>query len=428
MKQKLNIDKQLKFRGNVVKTFMTKYKLGQLKFYSKIVNLLYKGKAKTKKFNYRQEYINRQDGSKLRICIYTPKQPKTNMVGLLWMHGGGYAVGSPEVDIGFYKEFMSVSDCVIVAPDYTLSIKKPYPSALEDCYLALTWLKDNTTNLNINDSQIFIGGDSAGGGLCAALSLYARDKAEINIAFQMPIYPMIDCRETSTSKNNVAPVWNTKNNKMAWQLYLGKLWGTENVPKYASPSLETDYSNLPTTLTYVGDLEPFLDETKTYVENLKKAGVKVLFEIYNGCYHGFDIVCLKAKVSQKARKFLRDGFVYATQNCFKNKEEIKHKSDDKESENSKIISNKIIEKFKNKEKLNFYEFLVVLNEGIELQFCYNNLKYSIIKFGSEVKLFDFGNKKLTNYKSLEDFENSAIINGENLKIIWGNVTDLDYAD
>ena len=161
-----------------------------------------------------------------------------------------------------------------------------------------------------------VGGESAGGGLTTALSLYARDKGEVNIAFQMPLYPMIDDRMiTESARNNNAPVWNSNLNERAWKLYLGELYG-KDVPMYAAAARATDYKNLPPTVTFVGDLEPFRDETIEYVENLKKAGVPVKFEVYKGCYHGFDIACPDADISKKAIKFFIESFKYAVNNYF----------------------------------------------------------------------------------------------------------------
>ncbi len=150
---------------------------------------------------------------------------------------------------------------VVVSPYYTLSVDKPYPAALDDCYVSLLWLKDNGERYGVRSDQIFIGGDSAGGGLTAALSLYARDKGEVNIAFQMPLYPMLDDRTTVSSSDNMAPVWNEKSNENGWELYLGGLYGMADVPAYAAPARATDYSGLPPTCSFVGSVEPFLDET-----------------------------------------------------------------------------------------------------------------------------------------------------------------------
>ena len=127
---------------------------------------------------------------------------------------------------------------------------------------------------------------------------------------------MIDDRmETPSSQNNDAPIWNTASNEVAWEMYLGSNFGTDNVSKYAAPARETDYTGLPPTLTYIGDIEPFYDETVIYVENLKKAGVEVMFQVFPGCFHGFDLL-LYTSPAKEARQFLHDGFMYAVENYF----------------------------------------------------------------------------------------------------------------
>lgn len=289
----------------------------RLKVANAVLRINLGGKCADKSIQYQERYIERKDGSKLRICIYKPKKEKTNMPGILWIHGGGYGLGIPEIDYKFIDKFMKQTDCVIVSPDYRLSVEEPYPAALEDCHLTLKWLKKNADKLGVRDDQIMVGGDSAGGGLTAAVTMYARDKKSVNVAFQMPLYPMIDDRMiTESAKDNNAPVWNSKLNYLGWKYYLGDLFETDNVPKYAAPSRETDYSNLPPTCTFVGSLEPFRDETIAYVENLKKAGVETHFRVFEGCYHGFEQTCPEASISKEANKFFMDTFNYAVEHYF----------------------------------------------------------------------------------------------------------------
>jgi acetyl esterase/lipase len=235
-------------------------------------------------------FIPRADGSSLRLCVYTPNEREARAPGLLWIHGGGYAIGVPEYDSFFIRRFMDSHGAVVVSPDYTLSLEKPYPAALEDCYSALLWLARHGEEFGMRSDQIFIGGDSAGGGLCAALALLARDRGEVNIAFQMPLYPMLDDRPTESSRDNNAPMWDTESNQIAWKLYLGELYNTENVPAYAAPGRATDYSGLPPTCTFVGGAEPFRDETVAYINRLNQANIPTFFQIYPGGFHGFDMV------------------------------------------------------------------------------------------------------------------------------------------
>ncbi len=266
---------------------------------------------------YEQEYIPRVDGSRLRVCVYSPLSPSTNVPGLLWIHGGGYALGTPEQDELFIKRFVEASGCVVVSPDYRLSVDAPYPAALEDCYAALLWLKKHGGDYGMRDDQIMIGGDSAGGGLTAAVSLYARDKNEVAIAFQMPLYPMLDDRmNTPSARDNDAPLWNSKSNDISWRLYLGDLFGKPDVPAYAAPARAEDLRNLPPTCSFVGSIEPFRDEAVAYLEKLHASGVPVHYKVFKGCFHAFDIVCAKSSVAREAADFLMGSFRYAVDHYF----------------------------------------------------------------------------------------------------------------
>ena len=258
-------------------------------------------------------YLKRADGTKLRVLVRRSRkaQPKRAVTGLLWIHGGGYAIGLPEQDCRFSTLFTKDASCVAVLPDYTRSTEAPYPAALEDCYLTLRWMHKNAEDLGMDKTQLFVGGDSAGGGLTAALCLYARDKGEVPIAFQMPLYPMLDDREiTKSSKNNDAPVWNTESNRAGWELYLKGI-PKDEVPGYAAPARATDLNGLPPACTYVGTIEPFHDETVDYFSRLNAAGIHVHLKEFSGCFHAFDIVAPGSKAAKEARTFLLDTFKYA---------------------------------------------------------------------------------------------------------------------
>lgn len=241
-----------------------------------------------KSVHARTEYMPRRDGTLMRICVVAPKEVSEPLPGMLWFHGGGYAMGTPELDKAYAVALIKAAPCVVVMPDYTLSFEKPYPAALDDGYAALLWMQQNAMPLGIKNDQLFVGGDSAGGGLCAAVCLRARDTGAVNVAFQMPLYPMLDDRmQTASMRDNDAPVWNERKNHYAWKLYLGALFGGD-VPKYAAPARETDYRDLPPAYSFVGTIEPFYDEVKAYFAELQQAGVPAKLDEYEGCYHAFD--------------------------------------------------------------------------------------------------------------------------------------------
>ena len=205
--------------------------------------------------------------------------------------------------------------CVAVLPDYTKSTETPYPAALEDCYRILLWMKDNADELGINRSQLFVGGPGAGGGLAAAICLRARDVKDVRIAFQMTVAPMLDDRmESESSRDNNAPVWDSRKNRAAWELYLRDM--KEEIPVYAAPGREEDLKGMPAACGIVGDLDPVKDETVLYFARMKKAGVPVSLRVYHGCFHSFETTAVASNVSMNAQRYLIDSFKYAQKHYY----------------------------------------------------------------------------------------------------------------
>jgi len=311
------INKSVRLIGSVIRTCSPAYSEKIFHMQNRALDKLVKGHWLSAKTRVRECFVTRKDGSRLRLLVCTSKKKKASkpVTGLLWIHGGGYAIGLPEQDFLFADMFCKDGSCIAVLPDYTRSTQKPYPAALEDCYLALMWMWHNAGKLGINRQQLFVGGDSAGGGLTAAVCLYARDKGKIPVAFHMPLYPMLDDREqTPSSQNNDAPVWNTQANRLGWALYLKGITG--EIPYYAAPSRAVDLSKMPPCCTYVGTLEPFYDETILYCERLKKEKIPVHLKEFEGCFHAFDLMGYPTNPAKEARKFLMETFQYAQARYF----------------------------------------------------------------------------------------------------------------
>lgn len=222
--------------------------------------------------------------------LLSPRTAPVEATGVLWLHGGGYAVGMKEMvhmsrAMGLVKRF----GAVVLAPGYRLSLQSPYPAAMDDCYAALLYLKEHAAALGVRSDQIMVGGESAGGGLCAAVCIRARDTGEVNVAFQMPLYPMLDDRDTETSRENHGRVWNTRRNHLAWRLYLR---GTDRaqLSPYAAPARLADFVGLPPAYSFVADSEPFYAETVRYFDSLRAAGVPAELDIYHTNMHAFDMM------------------------------------------------------------------------------------------------------------------------------------------
>ncbi len=251
------------------------------------------------------------------MIVLRKTDDKRKLPGILWIHGGGYFLGMADmVSFSRASDILLKYGATVISPEYRLAGKAPYPAALEDYYEALLYMKDHAEELGIRSDQLIVGGESAGGGLCAALCMYAKDKGEVNIAFQLPLYPMIDCEDTETSADNHARVWNTRRNHIGWKKYLGDLYGSENVPSYASASRRTDLTHLPPAYTFVCDGEPFYVETVKYIEDLNKAGVPAEIDVYHCSTHAFDMLCPWLPVSKAAKKNLLSYVGYALENYY----------------------------------------------------------------------------------------------------------------
>ncbi|MFE4710220.1 alpha/beta hydrolase [Paenibacillus sp. NPDC056722] len=236
----------------------------------------------------------------LRVRIYEPAVRNEILPGSLWIHGGGYVVGLPEMNDELCVRFVKEAHCVIVSVDYRLPPETPFPGPLEDCYAALTWFSENATSLKVDASRIAVAGNSAGGGLAAGLALLARDRKGPSIIFQMPLYPMIDDRNTTSSSYEITDprIWNRELTLRGWKAYLGENHRGEVSP-YAAPNRAVDLSGLPPTYTCIAQLEPFRDETIDYVTRLCQAGVPTEFHLYPGGFHGFEVVAPSAEISER---------------------------------------------------------------------------------------------------------------------------------
>ena len=246
-------------------------------------------------------YIDSPAGE-MKLIVLRPRGAEAPVPGVLWLHGGGYFEGMPEmVHFSRGKDAARVFGAVVVSPEYRLSTEAPYPAALEDCYTALLWLRDHAEELGADPERLIVGGESAGGGLTAALCMLAHDRGEVNVFYQFPIYPMIDCFDTDSSRDNHSLGWNTRRNHEGWKRYLGPLWGSGDIPAYASPSRRRDHSGLPPCYTFVSDSEPFLCETLAYVEALQKAGVPAKADVFHADIHGFDLLLPMTKSAKEAK-------------------------------------------------------------------------------------------------------------------------------
>jgi triacylglycerol lipase len=233
----------------------------------------------------------------VRVLIYRPPGVGAPRPAYLHMHGGGYVLGSADLNDGGNRSLAAELDCVVVSVDYRLAPETRFPGAVEDGYAALRWLHAEAASLGVDAGRIAIGGESAGGGHAAALAIHARDRGEIPILLQVLDSPMIDDRTGSTADPHPYCgefVWPAANNRYGWRALLGAEPGGPETPYGAAPARVADLAGLPAAFIVVGALDLFLEEDLEYARRLARAGAAVELHVIPGAFHGFGAAGLQA--------------------------------------------------------------------------------------------------------------------------------------
>jgi len=227
--------------------------------------------------------------------------PETPRPAVVYLHGGGFVMGSAKQDEAIIRQIATECDCVVLAPNYRLAPETRWSGSLEDNYAGLKWTFDRAVELGILSDKIAVMGNSAGGGHAALLAIAARDRGEVPLVCQSLLYPMLDDRTGSsapapTHVGNI--LWTAPANRFGWRSFLGEEPGQPVRVAAGVPARVNDLSGLPPTFIGVGSIDLFVDENIAYARRLIAAGVATELAVVAGAYHGFDLLAPDVPVSR----------------------------------------------------------------------------------------------------------------------------------
>jgi acetyl esterase len=229
-------------------------------------------------------FIPTRDGAHIRAKLWA-EHPAANLPVLLYFHGGGFTVGSPETHASLCRHLAHLAGCAVMSLDYRLGPQHKFPTAHNDAEDALLWLHQNASSLGLDPQRIAVGGDSAGATLSAACAVFARDRG-IELRLQILFYPGCSAQLMASmhlyEKGFVLE-------KATIDYFYGNYLRSEQDrwdPRFSALE-NSDVSGLPSAWMGLAECDPLVDEGVAYADHLRMAGVAVDLEIYRGVVHSF---------------------------------------------------------------------------------------------------------------------------------------------
>ncbi|MEN0139363.1 MAG: alpha/beta hydrolase [Rhodococcus sp. (in: high G+C Gram-positive bacteria)] len=243
------------------------------------------------------------DGHRVPVRIHVPRQLAPDAPTLVWIHGGGYVVGTADEDDALCARLASDVGVGVVSVEYRLAPEHPFPHGLDDCHAvvaALTAGGRPGALSALGTGKVVIGGGSAGAGLAAAVALKLRDEGRRALAGQILLYPFIDSTLRSPSMTSLADsaIFDAHDAEVCWQHYLGEQRFTP--PAYGSPTAAVDLNGLPPAYVAAAGADCLHDEAVDYALRMRAAGVPVELHSFADVPHGFTGVAPWTSASRRA--------------------------------------------------------------------------------------------------------------------------------
>jgi len=232
--------------------------------------------------------IPSSDAAEIRARLYRPAEAAGQTLGvLLYFHGGGWVIGDVEMYDGLMRQFARIGGIAIVSVDYRLGPEHRFPCGHEDAFDAYAWLRANAPTLALDADRIAVGGDSAGGGLAAAIATYAEGRGLTRPTFVCLIYPAVDATGRFPSRSQYTGNLPLTAASLDWftKYFLTR---PENRADPLLVPLDGPHPERhPPCYVLAARYDPLVDEGRAYFERLRDAGVHAVYDLRPTLPHGF---------------------------------------------------------------------------------------------------------------------------------------------
>ncbi|MDO9404279.1 MAG: alpha/beta hydrolase [Polaromonas sp.] len=228
--------------------------------------------------------IRVRDGSVIPARLYAPSSERLPV--LLYLHGGGFTIGSIATHDILCREISRLAGCAVLSVGYRLAPEFRFPTASDDAWDALQWLFSHAGDLGLNESKIAVGGDSAGGTLAAACAVLARD-AGLKLQLQLLIYPGCAAHQDTASHSRFASGFVLDEAQITWLFEQYLRQPSDRDDWRFAPLNIPDVDGLAPAWIGLAECDPLVDEGIQFADKLRAGGVQVDMELYRGVTHEF---------------------------------------------------------------------------------------------------------------------------------------------
>jgi acetyl esterase/lipase len=230
-----------------------------------------------------------ENGQSVKLYIMKPQHVRGNPGVLFFIHGGVWIVGNFQNHQRLLRDLVVGSGQIGVFVEYTPLPAAKFPTQLNECYAALTWIAKHAGEFGADGGRIAVAGNSVGGNMAAALTLMSKDRKGPAIRYQVLFIPATDASVDTPSyftfgkDRFLARAFM----KYGWDLYAPDAATRDN--PYVSPlrASTARLKGLPPALVVTAENDPLRDEGEAYARKMKEAGIEVAAVRYNGMIHDF---------------------------------------------------------------------------------------------------------------------------------------------